>query len=161
MKLILIALLLFAGAAAQTAQPKPEESKVIRKEKPALSTKVLPATQKTPAGSKNGPQVAKATGTQYPGRYQLLPAKVLMPNKAGSKTAFDTIFLLDSQTGAVWEIDPYDEISAGNKNEVVIFPSRFKRVFVEGLDGTHEDYLRLYVTTGRRLTDQPSPEDAR
>lgn len=66
-------------------------------------------------------------------RFQLIQAKVQLANAAGSKTAFDDLFLLDTKTGKVWRwAENYEQKDAGG---TMIVPQHFDPVFVDGLEG--------------------------
>lgn len=70
-------------------------------------------------------------------RFQLIQAKAQMANRAGSTTAFDDLFLLDTKTGKVWRwAERYEQKDATG---TLIVPQHFDPVFVDGLEGKIAD----------------------
>lgn len=69
-------------------------------------------------------------------RYQLIPARVDTLAKSGGVAEFRTAFLLDSETGTVWQYEGMGVIGDKQKNDLeVMFPPHFSRLGVDGLDG--------------------------
>jgi len=66
------------------------------------------------------------------GRYQLFAVKALSQTTTGGQSAFDEVFILDSQTGRVWKYEPY--ASVGNDDPIGI-PAGFEELVVDNLNG--------------------------
>jgi hypothetical protein len=66
-------------------------------------------------------------------RYQLIQAKAQLPNQAGTTTAFDDLFMLDTQTGQVWRWQASD--SMRTTGGTLKAQQHFESVFVDKLDG--------------------------
>lgn len=83
--------------------------------------------------AQDAPKPASTDISQDAPRFQLFQGKAMMANQAGSKTAFDDLFLLDSKTGKVWRwAQNYEQKDASG---TMIVPQHFDPVFVDGLEG--------------------------
>ncbi|KKK93543.1 hypothetical protein LCGC14_2691820 [marine sediment metagenome] len=86
-------------------------------------------------------QTGKETRTSLE-RYQLIPATVHTLGRIGGTVEYRTAFLIDSQTGAVWQYEGRGVIGDEQKNDPVVkFAAHFARMPIGGLDGWSEELM--------------------
>ena len=75
-------------------------------------------------------------------RYQLIPATVTSLGKLGGPVEVKRPFLLDSETGAIWQYQRMAVIGDEKKNDPeVMVPAHFVRLGVNGLQGWSEELM--------------------
>jgi len=82
-----------------------------------------------------------STETSQSRRFVLIPADVSSQSPEGIALQEHVLFMLDSDTGKVWE---YSRVAAikSNTGKLSVIPSYFSRVLVEGFDpGTPHDWI--------------------
>jgi hypothetical protein len=92
-----------------------------------------------------GQAVKSVPAPAYVPRYQIVCVKAQQQNVGGSQSAFDTVFLLDTETGKIWEYDGFSSKFNADGSKTA-FPARFTRVFTDDLSGPPADYANVVYT---------------
>lgn len=94
----------------------------------------LPAPSVQPPGSQSQSTTAsRPSDAPLPGRYQLVSAQVLMQQTSSMSLPAPMLFLIDSQTGKVWQFYPQRNGKSPDGREF-LDPDRFEPILMDSTD---------------------------
>lgn len=93
------------------------------------------------------------------GRYQMLAVKAPSYNTAGSISAFEEVFMLDTATGRVWKYEPQGKCDNDGTACLFALPDFFKAVDVDHLNGFDRMQELRDIAKGRAEYDKEQQQE--